>query len=313
MRAIFRKELADYFNSIRFLILFLLAVLVSVMTLYADYQGIRGTDQPTKFIFLALFTTAGTGFLSLFTFINIFALFFVPIIGISLGFDAINKERSGGTLSRIIAQPVFRDGIINGKFLSGVFVLFIMVLSTMLIVSGYGLYMIGVPPNPEEIIRLFLYFIFTILYGAFWMGIAILFSTLFRNLATSLLSSVALWLFLLFYILMIVPGIASAVAPVTQNSTQEAIIHNAELQQTLLRFSPNYLFLETASVLLQPPLIGSLGIITSEQVTFMIANPLSLGQSILLVWPHLTSLISLSVICFAISYILFMKQEIRAT
>ena len=45
----------------------------------------------------------------------------------------------------------------------------------------------------------------------------------------------------------------------------------------------------------------------------MVPNPLSLGQSMILVWPNVTGLVSLSVICFAISYVLFMRQEIRAT
>jgi ABC-2 type transport system permease protein len=42
-------------------------------------------------------------------------------------------------------------------------------------------------------------------------------------------------------------------------------------------------------------------------------TPLSLGQSLILVWPHLISLILLTVICFAISYVKFMREEIRAT
>jgi ABC-2 type transport system permease protein len=37
-----------------------------------------------------------------------------------LGFDAINSERTGGTISRILSQPVYRDSVINGKFLAGV-------------------------------------------------------------------------------------------------------------------------------------------------------------------------------------------------
>jgi len=53
--------------------------------------------------------------------------------------------------------------------------------------------------------------------------------------------------------------------------------------------------------------------VTMSQAAYMLPNPLSLGQSILLIWPHITSLVSLSAICFAISYVLFMKQEIRAT
>jgi ABC-2 type transport system permease protein len=80
-----------------------------------------------------------------------------------------------------------------------------------------------------------------------------------------------------------------------------------------MRVSPNTLFSEATGALLLPVAAGSLGVISTAQQNFMLPNPLSLGQSLLLVWPHLTGLISLSAICFAISYILFMRQEIRAT
>jgi len=40
-------------------------------------------------------------------------------------------------------------------------------------------------------------------------------------------------------------------------------------------------------------------------------NPLPLGQSILVIYPHLAALIAISLICFVISYMVFMLQEIR--
>ena len=85
-----------------------------------------------------------------------------------------------------------------------------------------------------------------------------------------------------------------------------------ETFQTVLRFSPNWLFGQASSAILHP-MVRTLGTITSSQAYYMIPNPLSLGQSLVLAWPNLTSLVSLSVVCFAISYILFMRQEIRAT
>jgi len=235
----------------------------------------------------------------------------VPIIGIALGFDAINSERAGGTLSRVLAQPVFRDSVINGKFLAGVVTLSITVGTMLLLVGGYGLSMIGVPPSAEEVIRLFSYFIMTVVYGAFWMGLAILFSIVFRRVAASLLFSLALWLFFSVFILLIAPGIAGALAP-TADGTEAELIRNYEVQQMITRFSPNILFQEATTVLLVP-LVRSLGMVTSSQATYMVPNPLSLGQSILVVWPHIVGLISLSAVCFAVSYILFMRQEIRAT
>jgi len=306
MRAILRKELADYFTSIRVLVMFFLILFASAAGLFAAYQGMRGGGAG-EFVFLKLFTTSGEMLPSLIFFIGLF----VPIIGIALGFDAINSERTGGTLSRILSQPVFRDSVINGKFLAGMVTLSVMMFAMLLLVSGYGLRMIGVPPTAEEIIRLFIYLFLTIIYGAFWMGLAVLFSVLFRKVAVSLLFSLALWLFFSFFILMIAPAIANAIAPTADGSAAE-IIRNAELRQMLLRFSPNTLFQEATTVLLLP-VMRSLGVITMSQAAYMIPNPVSLGQSLILIWPHLTSLVSLSAICFAISYMLFMRQEIRPT
>jgi len=314
MVAIVRKELADYFTSIRFFVLFLLVLLASAAGLYAAYQGVRsalletGAVTGRGFVFLTLFTSSGEVIPALIFFIAIF----VPIIGIALGFDAINSERSGGTLSRLLSQPVYRDSVINGKFLAGIVTLAVMVTTTVLLVSGYGLRMIGVPPTAEEIIRLFIYLVLTIVYGAFWMGLAILFSVVFRRIAASLLVSIAIWLFFAFFMSMIAPALANAVVPVSDTSTEAVLIQNAELQQTLSRISPNVLFDEATTVLLSP-VVRSLGIITYSQAIYMIPNPVSLGQSLLLIWPHLSILVSLSVVCFAISYVLFMRQEIRAT
>ena len=316
MRTIFRKELADYFTSIRFLILVVLAILVSAATLYFDHQGIRGATT-TEFVFLRLFTTLPEGTPLLFSFVNLMGLFFIPWVGIALGFDAISGERSSGTLSRILSQPIFRDSVINAKFLAGLFVLSIMVGTIVLVISGYGLRLIGVAPSLEEIFRLFIFLFFAIVYGAFWMGLAILFSILSSKVANSLLTSVALWLFFgIFYIMVIAPAVANALAPAAEG-TAEAFLRNYELQLALLRFSPNFLFLEASGVLLQPPLVGSLlgiiGIIASGLANYMIPNPLYLGQSLLLVWPHLTGLLGLTVICFAVSYVVFMRQEVRPT
>ena len=109
MITILQKELADYFSSIRFIVLFILVLLASAAGLYASFQGIRTANLPEGFVFLGLFTTSGEAIPSL---INLITLL-VPIIGIALGFDAINSERSGGTLSRILSQPVYRDDVIN--------------------------------------------------------------------------------------------------------------------------------------------------------------------------------------------------------
>jgi ABC-2 type transport system permease protein len=295
MTNIIRKELADYFTSVRCFILFLLVFIASAVALYAAHQGIRDASTGTSFIFTGLFTTGGS--ISLITFIALL----VPVIGIALGFDVINSERSNGTLNRILSQPIYRDSVINGKFLAGMVTLFIMLLTAMLLVGGYGLRMIGVPPAAEEIIRLFIYFVAVIIYGAFWMGLAVLFSILFRSLAISLIAPLAIWIFLgnpVFnpYVSFIVPAVSNSIGT----------------QLALLRVSPYWLFAESTAALLDP-LFRGLGILTVSDTTGMLARPLSLQQSLILVWPQLTAIICLTVIIFAVSYIVFMRQEIRST
>lgn len=313
MVAILRKELADYFTSIRFFVLFLIVLGFSALGLWAAYEGVRtalletGAVTGKGFVFITLFTSPGEDIPAL----TFYIYLLVPIIGIALGFDAINSERSGGTLSRLLSQPVYRDSVVNGKFLAGIVTLAIMITTTLLLVSGYGLRMIGVPPTAEEIIRLFIYLILTIIYGAFWMGLAILFSVVFRRIAASLLISLAVWIFFSFFMAMIAPAMANVLSPVVEGD-QATLIQNAEMYQMLQRVSPSVLFDEATRVLLLP-VVRSLGIITMSQAAYMVPNPISLGQSLLLIWPHLSSLVCLSVICFAISYVLFMRQEIRAT
>ena len=319
MKTIFRKELTDIFSSVRFLIFLLLAILVAGAALYADYQGIRGTTG-TEFIFLALYTTPGTGAWALLGFLSFMAVFLIPVAGISLGFDAISSERSSGTLSRVLSQPIYRDNVINAKFLAGIFALAVTVGTAVLLVAGYGLYMTGVPPVSEEIYRLFIFMFYCVVYGAFWMGLAIFFSIVFKRTATSLIVSVGIWLFLGIIYTVVVPLIASAVVPVTEASTADVILRNLHLSDALQRVSPTYLFMEASSNLLQPPLAGStLGgtfiyeVFAGGLQDYLVANPLSLGQTLLLVWPQLTTLLALTIICFAASYIVFMRQEIRAT
>jgi ABC-2 type transport system permease protein len=294
MKTVFRKEMADHFSSIRVFILFLLTLFISVLAFIAAQQGIRGTGSG-GFVFLRLFTTQipDVPLASLLTFGYFNALFFIPIIGIILGFDSINSEQSGRTLSRILSQPIFRDSVINGKFLASIATLSIMIGTSVLLIAGFGLRLIGVPPSSEEIIRLFLYLVLAIIYGGFWVGLAMLFSILFRSTATSILFSLFVWI--VFSIGMLI--IALAVPEQTAS--------------LLLQFSPNWMFVWASGVLIQPQL--GAGIILEIAGSTIQPNPLSLGQSILLVWRHLTVLVSITLICFAISYVVFMRREIRST
>jgi ABC-2 type transport system permease protein len=42
------------------------------------------------------------------------------------------------------------------------------------------------------------------------------------------------------------------------------------------------------------------------------SGPLPLGQSIIVVLPYIIFLVAITVICFAVSYMVFMRQEVRS-
>lgn len=309
---LFRKELADNFNSKRFIILFLLVYLAGIATIFIAAQNIRSTvDDSTKYIFLHLFTTSGSSVPFSFP---LFLSIFIPIIGIALGFDAINSERTSGNLSRLLSQPLYRDDVINGKFLAGLMVIVLLIFSIVLLVAGLGLRMIGVPPQAEEVLRLFIFILISVLYGAFWMSLAILFSVFFRKTATSALASIAIWIFLFLFMSLIAGLIANSIIPITQNSTVEQVSQFDTLYRMLSRISPSTLYGESIQAILMPeigntsPTMMMIGIYTGLKPT-----PLPLGQSLLVVWPQLVGLVALTAICFSIAYIKFLREEIRST
>jgi ABC-2 type transport system permease protein len=315
LMTIFDKELADAFSRWRFIILFILILVAGIFAIYLAAQSISETlgKEETEFVFLQLFTTSSEKLPASFL---TFIIFFVPVVGIALGFDAINSEKNSGTLSRLLSQPIYRDAVINGKFLAGVITIAILMTSIVLLVSGIGLRMIGVPPSSEEVWRLLMFLVITIFYGSFWLGLAMLFSILFRRVATSALATIAIWIFFIFFMYMIAGLIANVIVPVDQNSSYQEAVRNAQTTIMVMRASPVTLYQESVSVLLVPGL-RTMGQILQLQTTgvyeWMLPTPLSFDQSLLIVWPHVTALIALTAICFAASYTRFMREEIRST
>src|SRR4030065_1993251 len=179
------------------------------------------------FLFLWLCTSTG----KLFSFVQ-FIGFFRPLIGIFLGFDSINRERVSRTLSKLLSQPIYRDSVINAKFLAGVAIIAIVLVAIVLIISGLGIRLIGVVPGAGEVLRLVIYLIASILYIAFWLGISILFSVVFRSTATSALASLAVWIFFSFFISLGAGFLADAIAPIGQQAAgmvdPQLVVKNAK-------------------------------------------------------------------------------------
>ena len=300
------KETADHLTSVRLWFLEGLILLAAGGAVYAASGRIRDTVSEDPFLFLSLFTVARDPLPSFVVFLG----FLVPLVAIALGFDAVNGEYSRRTLSRVLAQPIYRDALLIGKFLAGLLTLAITFLTLWLLVIGLGLLVLGLPPSGEEALRGFVFLGVTVAYGGVWLAVAMLFSVLFRQQATAALASLAVWLLFAVFWSMLAPLVAETLAPATTGPLGEAA--RIELQLGLARLSPNVLFAEATLAVLNPATRALGPVFFSQLEGAVLGAPLPLGQSLLLIWPQLTGLVAAVILLFTLAYVAFQRQEIRA-
>jgi len=301
------KEAADHMNSARIHLVMLLVILTAIGSVYAAIGQIKATIGEDQFLFLRLFTTAQQPLPSFVSFLG----FLIPLVAIALGFDAINGEYSRRTLSRVLSQPIYRDALLTGKFLGGLIVIAICLLTLWLLVTGLGILSLGLPPGGEEIARGLAFLFASFVYAGVWLAVAMAFSTLVKSPATSALCALTLWLIFTVFWPMLTPLVAGAVAPVDLLDPMTAV-HQIAVEQGLSRISPNVLYGEATLALLNPA-TRSLGLLFPSQLSgALMGAPLPLSASLGLVWPQIAGMIAALIVLFTIAYVSFQRQEIRA-
>jgi ABC-2 type transport system permease protein len=294
LKEVYLKELAEHLNSSRLIIMGALVYIIgfsmsfmSISTIKLEFISSRGEN-----LFLKLFTTQSGGVPSFLGFLS----FFGPLISLILVFDSINGEDNQGTLGLVMSQPIHRDSLINGKFLAATTNIAILLVGVFGIIIGLGVASIGAYPSVEETIRLGIFGGICVVYLAFWVSLGLLFSIVFKREGTSALASIVSWLFLTIFIYMMGDMVQST----------------GLNPQGVLYLSPSYLFTQSSSIIMIP-LMRIVGPVSYEQVVGMVANPLSLTQSLSVIWPHLTALTAAMMLIFVVSYVLFVRREIRST
>jgi ABC-2 type transport system permease protein len=310
LSSVFLKEFADHLSSARMRVLEWLVVLTAVASLYGAIASVRETTQEDPFVLLRLFTVSQGRLPS---FVAILG-FLIPLMAIGLGFDAVNGEHNRRTLSRLLAQPIYRDALLAGKFLAGLATLAVSLLCLWLLVVGLGVFMLGVPPTGEETARSLVFLVFALAYAGVWLALAMLYSILFRSPATAALTALGTWLLLAVLWPMLAPAFAEVVAPpdIRLQLLGLPTLATLEWTQALLRISPNHLFGEVVLALLSPS-TRSLGPVFLEQLQGAINGaPLTFADSLAVAWPQAVALIAGMIVLFAAGYVAFQRQEVRA-
>lgn len=301
------KEAADHMTSARMHLIMLLVLLTAIGAVYGAIDRIRETTAADPYLFLKLFTVAREPLPSFAAFLG----FLLPLVAIALGFDAVNGEYNRRTMSRLLAQPIYRDAVLFGKFLGGLLVMSIALLTLWLLMVGLGIIFLGLPPSIDDIVRALCWLAATLAYAGVWLALAIAFSTLIRSTATSALAALSVWLIFSLFWNMITPLIAGVVAPIDPFDPM-SVLNRFEWQQAIARISPQTLYGEVTGILLDPA-ARSVGPLFMHQMEgAVLGAPLPTVQSLLIVWPQISGLVAALLVLFTLAYVAFQRQEVRA-
>lgn len=308
---IYRKELSEHLSSRRFPVMFILILLSGSSAAFMSaqslaQQGLAGFE--IQEIFLVLFSGAAADIPSFVYFMSILA----PILGISLGFDAVNRELSSGSMVRLLSNPIYRDSVIIGKLAAGMTVIAVVIWSIVGVITGLDILLAGFGPSLDSALRIAYFALVATLYSGVWFSLSLFLSVVFRRVATSALVSLAIWILLSFFVYTIADIVASILVPLPTfpRPTFEQILARGEAVLTISRISPAVIFTEAANALLNPR-IRTLGPIYIYSPELPVPAPLSVDDSLAIIWPHISALVAGIAVFSILAYIAFMRLEIR--
>jgi ABC-2 type transport system permease protein len=125
------------------------------------------------------------------------------VVALMVGFSSMTDELIGNALNTLLAKPLYRDAIINGKligclgFLAGIFVMTGAIFLLLLIAFCGDA---TIPLLPEMLIRMPLVIFMALLCAATIFSIAVLLRILIRDNTAALLAAVLVYL-LVFYLM----------------------------------------------------------------------------------------------------------------
>jgi ABC-2 type transport system permease protein len=110
--------------------------------------------------------------------------------------------------------------------------------------------------------------------------------------------------------------LASSLTSETKTADANDIVRLSRFVKSLTLASPMELYTDATATIIDPMRKSTRSIVAVGPIEKLsmsrFSGPLSLGQSVLIVGPYIVSLISITIICFAVCYTVFMRQEIRS-
>lgn len=281
--------------------------------------------------------------LEVFNSMVIFFTFLGMILGAAMGFDQISKEKDEGSLKFLISSPIYRDAVINGKAIGAIATLAVALAAAFLL--AIAIVMIrGVVPGFDDMVRIAAFFVAALLYCTVFFAIAMMMSTVTRSTSMSVICTVGLVVVLIIFsiLALIVSGVIaqSIIGPappldygsLMNNSTGSINVSSMMSNSEYMNYTNKLVSMEfqiSDTITTVSPVndfggmmglgIGGIGNAilskTPVQSLTLMATPsskqISLLDSLASVWTKILVLIVEMVVAFAISYVAFMRMDIR--
>jgi len=329
--AIAEREIKESIKSRRFLLIFGFLLIIGALSLSSSLiswhsWGIVEEEQKAP-----LWVLFGQ--------FNYYFTLLGAIFGIALGFDAITKEREGGTLKILLSTPLYKDQIILGKFLGGALTLGVSMLVIALLNLGV-LMTLGANVTGSAILRIATYMFFVYLYTLLFLGIGIFFSIISKSSSNALISALVVFLILNLALSTIAPIVAYFYAgdppkrpqiSINPNDKEAMEKYRLEMEKyreemkkwqkkyfgvfTKIRmFSPEGNLYEISSYVLNPQREkeegGGIVVYQGSYENQQKPKEYSLTKSLSFVSANIVTLLAYILLIFVAAYIEFMRKEL---
>ncbi|MFH0816683.1 MAG: ABC transporter permease [Methanobacteriota archaeon] len=183
-----RKELLLHLKTKRLLVIGgVFAALIIIISLYGGYLTGQAQDEPTY--------EQGAG--AVMSAVFSFSAFFPAILAVAMTYDAIVGEKVNHSMYLLISKPVRRESIFLGKLLGAwlaVALVYVVVFSLgFVLVLG----MAGASPTADGAADVYGAVGIILLGTGAWMTLVMLYSSLFKTTASTLITAILSWLFVL--------------------------------------------------------------------------------------------------------------------
>jgi ABC-2 type transport system permease protein len=125
-----------------------------------------------------------------------------------------------------------------------------------------------------------------------------------------------MWIFFSFFVPLGATVVSNSMAPQSGEGDHESMHKQAQIIKAISLTSPMELYTDATATIIDPMRKSTRSMVSVGHMESLsmsrFSGPLPLSQGILIVVPYIISLIAITVICFAISYTVFMRQEIRS-